>query len=178
MKTSVKKSTKTAPKKKTATAAKPVAKKKAAPKKKMAVKKAAPAKKATPMKKATFMKKAAPVPKAAAKRPTSPIAVPLKKSAARKSNVIAARRALAAERKEQPQQPMAKEAGTAAELNAAQEDKQDQHQPMAERPAPTYDPTPDTNVPLRGQTAVRGAQTARVAANKTNRARIGNHRKH
>ena len=129
------------------------------------------------MKKATPKKKAAPVRKAAAKRPTSPIAVPLKKSAARKSNVVAARRVLSAERKEQSQ-PMAKEAGNVDELNAAQEDKEDHHQPTAERPAPTYDPTPDTNVPMRGQTAVRGTQTARVAANKSNRARIGNHRKH
>lgn len=47
------------------------------------------------------------------------------------------------------------------------------------RPSPTFDPTPDTNVPPRGQTAFdRNAQSERVAANKASRARIGSRRKH
>lgn len=49
---------------------------------------------------------------------------------------------------------------------------------MAERPMPTFDPTPDTNVPMRGHTSFHGAQTARVAAHKADRARLGRHRKH
>lgn len=51
--------------------------------------------------------------------------------------------------------------------------------PPSPRPSPTFDPTPDTNVPPRGQTAFdRNAQSERVAANKASRARIGSRRKH
>ena len=164
MKTAMKK----AAKKTAAKAAKPAAKM-AAPKKKTAVKKVAAKKKAMPM------KKAAPVRKTAAK-PRSRSAVLSKKSVARKPNVVAARRALMAEHREQPFQRMTEQTRNNAPDQL--EDQQDQHQPMAERPAPAFDPTPDTNVPMRGQTSFHGAQTARVAANKGNRARIGSHRKH
>ncbi|MFZ1688289.1 MAG: hypothetical protein WAU70_12740 [Flavobacteriales bacterium] len=134
------------------------------------------------------LKKAAPVRKAAAKRPAPRTVVPLKmpasrtggKSAALKTNTamktVAVGRVRTAQRKEQPQQLRDDLAGNNAP--DMQDDVPEQHQPMAERPAPTFDPTPDTNVPMRGHTAFHGAQTARVAANKGNRARIGSHRKH
>lgn len=87
---------------------------------------------------------------------------------------VAVGRVRTAQRKEQ--QRTTDQAGNNAP--DVQEDRQEQHQPMAEYPTPAFDPTPDTNVPMRGQTSFHGAQTARVAANKSNRARIGSHRKH
>jgi len=52
------------------------------------------------------------------------------------------------------------------------------HMPEQQRPDATYDPTPDTNVPMRGQTSFQhNAQSERAAALKGQRARIGNRRK-
>jgi len=51
--------------------------------------------------------------------------------------------------------------------------------PEVHHPAPTYDPTPDINVPLRGHTNVQhNAQSERAAALKGMRARVGGRRKH
>jgi len=51
--------------------------------------------------------------------------------------------------------------------------------PFEAQPDATFDPTPDTNVPLRGHTSFQhNAQSERVAALKGQRARMSNRRKH
>ena len=51
--------------------------------------------------------------------------------------------------------------------------------PFEAQPDATFDPTPDTNVPMRGHTSFpHNAQSERVAALKGQRARMSHRRKH
>jgi hypothetical protein len=86
--------------------------------------------------------------------------------------------------------PIAPERARASEKPTAQTNVQQPtkaHAPVAEvaaadpfdvQPDATFDPTPDTNVPMRGQTSFQhNVQSERVAAQKGQRARMNNRRK-
>lgn len=154
-KTDTRKSVAKVPAKKTgAKVGQPVAQKKKAARKAAAVTKA----------KQPARRTATPAPRKTA--PAKKVMKPMPRSAASRERPAAAAQLQTRLRKQQvPQQPQAEH-----EVHTS---------PDPQRPDATYDPTPDTNVPLRGHTSFQhNAQSERAAAMKGQRARIGVRRKH
>lgn len=177
--TSIAKGRKTSVAKKTATrksASKRTTAKKVA--KKAAVKKSITKKSTTKKSAPRKVAKKAVARKTAAKKVARKVA-PRKRVSAKRSAEIPARKAAPAKkvsaRKEAPQRHQAlyaKEVETMDHQQKAPAPKQDHHMPEAELPKATFDPTPDTYVPPRGQTSPHHYQSERAAALQRQRARF------
>ena len=119
-------------------------------------------------------------PLAKATKPTKPLTV-RKATPDKKARLMEPRTALPIERPAAGDRPKAKlrEHGPAKPSARPLTDAEAHTAPDVQLPAATFDPTPDTNVPLRGQTSFQhNAQSERAAALKGQRARMGNRRKH